>query len=163
MAGAPQRGQAPGGPPEGSPPPEGHLPGRALGVDLGTRRVGLALSDPGRMISSPHSTIPMNGEPALVKSLLELCARQSVTLVVIGLPVSADGSEGPGCARARRVGAGLQAGGMEVRLQDERWTSRDAEDILRETGRNRRTSREKIDAIAASLILSEFLREASPA
>jgi len=144
----------------GPPPPR--RPGRALGVDLGSRRVGLALSDPGRIISSPHSTIPMSGEAGVVKALLDLCARQAVTAVVIGLPLSADGSEGPGCERARRVAAGISAAGVEVHLQDERWTSRDAEDILRQTGKNRKTSREKVDAIAASLILSEFLREASP-
>ena len=152
MADAPAQERAAGSP----------MPGRALGVDLGTRRVGLALTDPGRLISSPHSTIPMEGEAAVAKSLLELCARQEVTLVVIGLPLSADGSEGPGCVRARRVAAALESAGMEVRLQDERWTSRDAEEILRQTGRKRRNSRQKIDAIAASLILSEFLREASP-
>ena len=152
MAAEPPQESTPGAP----------IPGRALGVDLGTRRVGLALSDPGRIISSPHSTIPMDGEPAVVKSLLDLCSRQGVTLVVLGLPLSADGREGPGCARTRRVAAGLHAAGMAVRLQDERWTSRDAEQILRQTGKKRRTSREKIDAIAASLILSEFLREASP-
>ncbi len=137
-------------------------PGRALGVDLGSRRVGLALTDPARIISSPHSTIPMNGEEAVIRALLDLCVRQGVTQVVIGLPLSADGSEGPGCARARRVAAGVEAGGLPVHLQDERWTSRDAEGILRQTGRTRRTAKEKVDAIAASLILSEFLREASP-
>ncbi len=137
-------------------------PGRALGVDLGSRRVGLALSDPARIISSPHSTIPMNGEAAVVDALLALCARQAVTLAVIGLPLSADGSEGPGCARARRVAAALEAGGVRTHLQNERWTSRDAEQILRETGKKRKTSREKIDAIAASLILREFLGEVSP-
>jgi putative holliday junction resolvase len=137
-------------------------PGRALGVDLGARRVGLALTDPGRMISSPHSTIPMTGESELSRKLLELCAQQAVTLVVIGLPLSADGSEGPGCARSRRIAAAIEARGIPVRLQDERWTSRDAEDILRETGKTRKSSREKVDAIAASLILSDYLREASP-
>lgn len=140
----------------------GEPPGRVLGVDLGARRVGLALTDPGRMISSPHSTIPMTGEAALAEKLMELCTRQSVALVVIGLPLSADGSEGPGCARSRRIAAALESRGMPVRLQDERWSSREAEDILRETGKTRRTSREKVDAIAASLILSEYLREASP-
>lgn len=154
MADAPKPGLPSPGPPR--------APGRALGVDLGARRVGLALTDPGRMISSPHSTIAMSGESAVAKKLLELCAREAVTLVVIGLPLSADGSEGPGCARSRRVASALEAGGMTVRLQDERWTSRDAEDILRETGKSRKSSREKVDAIAASLILSEFLREASP-
>jgi putative Holliday junction resolvase len=139
----------------------GTQPGRALGVDLGTRRVGLALSDPGRMICSPHATIPLGSESALAASLQKICAERAVTLVVIGLPLSADGSEGPGCRRARRVAAALEEAGLGVRLHDERWSSRDAEQILRETGKNRRTSKEKVDAIAASLILSEYLREAS--
>ncbi len=136
-------------------------PGRALGVDLGARRVGLALSDPLRMISSPHATIPMATEGALAKTLMDLCAERGVSLVVIGLPLSADGSEGAGCARARRVAASLRACGIVVELQDERWSSREAEEILRETGKRRRTSKEKVDAIAASLILSDYLREAA--
>jgi putative holliday junction resolvase len=156
-------------------------PGRALGVDLGARRVGLALSDPQRIISSPHATIPMISESALVRALGVLCAQHGVSLVVIGLPLSADGTEGPGCARARRIAEALRSSGMKVQLQDERWSSRDAEDILRETGTSRRRSKNKgkmsrktatgrkmprgtatgVDAIAASLILSEYLREVS--
>jgi putative Holliday junction resolvase len=136
--------------------------GRALGVDLGTRRVGLALTDSLRMISSPHATVPMKTEKALVQDLKGLCAERGVSLVVIGLPVSADGTEGPGCARARRIAAALQAAGIQAALQDEGWSSRDAEEILRQTGKNRRTSKEKVDAIAASLILSEYLRGRSP-
>ena len=144
------------------------LPGRALGVDLGARRVGLALTDPQRIICSPHSTIPMTSEGALVRALADLCAQRDVSLVVIGLPLSADGSEGPGCVRARRIAESLGASGMTVALHDERWSSRDAEDILRETGKSRPRSRKTppsaatgIDAIAASLILSEYLREIS--
>jgi putative holliday junction resolvase len=137
------------------------LPGRALGVDLGARRVGLALTDPGRMISSPHSTLSISSESGLVRSLQVFCRESAVTLVVIGLPLSADGSEGPGCERARRIAAALESPGVAVRLHDERWSSRDAEQILRESGKNRRTSKEKVDAIAASLILREYLREAS--
>jgi putative Holliday junction resolvase len=141
-------------------PPRGE-PGRALGVDLGSRRVGLALTDRRRIISSPHSTIPMTSENALVAELLALCARNEVSLVVIGLPLSADGSEGPGCIRARRIASTLERGGLSVRLQDESWSSRDAEEILRQTGKSRRTAKEKVDAIAASLILRDFLQEAS--
>jgi putative holliday junction resolvase len=136
-------------------------PGRALGVDLGTKRVGLALTDPGRRISSPHATLPMRSEKDLVRTLREICAERAVSLVVIGLPLSADGSEGPGCARARRVAAALESGGLAVKLHDERWSSHDAESILRQTGKNRRSSREKVDAIAASLVLSEYLQESS--
>ena len=136
-------------------------PGRALGVDLGERRVGLALTDPQRIICSPHSTIPMTSEGALVRALADLCAQRGVSLVVIGLPLSADGSEGPGCVRARRIAESLGASGMTVALHDERWSSRDAEDILRETGKSRKGSKGRTDAIAASLILNEYLREIS--
>lgn len=113
------------------------------------------------MISSPHSTLSISSESGLVRSLQDFCRERAVTLVVIGLPLSADGSEGPGCGRARRIAAALESPGVKVRLHDERWSSRDAEQILRESGKNRRTSKEKVDAIAASLILSEYLREAS--
>ena len=136
-------------------------PGRAMGVDLGARRVGLALTDPLRIISSPHTTLEIASEQSLVDSLRTMCAEYGVSLVVIGFPLSADGSEGPGCVRARRIARALGLSGIQAELQDERWSSRDAEDILRKTGKRRQTSKEKIDAIAASLILSDYLREGS--
>ena len=115
-------------------------------------RSGSSARPTARFLSPPKSS--------LRRALRGICAERSVTLVVIGLPVSADGTEGPGCVRARRIAADLLSRGLRVELQDESWSSRDAEDILRETGKNRRKSKEKVDAIAASLILSEFLREA---
>lgn len=141
--------------------PSAHPAGRVLGVDVGSRRVGLALSDPLRIISSPLTTIPMKSESALVMELAALCKTHSVTAVVIGLPISANGTEGPGCARSRRIMKGLTDAGFAAYMQDESWSSRDAEDILRETGKSRKTAREKVDAIAASLILRDYLSEAS--
>jgi putative holliday junction resolvase len=137
------------------------VPGRVLGVDLGSRRVGLALSDPLGLISSPLQTIPMTTEPDLVSKLVALCRERAVSAVVVGLPVSADGTEGPGCARARRIAASLERAGLPAHLVDESWSSRDAEEALRETGKNRRNAKEKVDAMAASLILREFLEESS--
>jgi putative holliday junction resolvase len=136
--------------------------GRVLGVDLGTRRVGLALTDPLRIVSSPLDTLQLVTEKKLVERLVELCREKAVTLAVIGLPVSADGSEGPLCGRARRLAGELEAAGIPSILQDESWSSREAEEVLRETGRTRRSSREKVDAIAASIILRNFLEAASP-
>jgi len=136
--------------------------GRVLGVDLGARRVGLALTDPLRMISSPMETIPFVSVGALVERLIRLCAARGAQTVVIGLPLSADGSEGPGCARARLVAQRLTAAGLRADLQDERWSSRDAEAILKESGKNRRAARGRTDAVAASLILRDYLSEASP-
>ncbi len=139
----------------------GRIPGRVLGVDLGTRRVGLALSDPLRTISSPLQTIPMRSESELAVTLAGLCRDREVSLVVIGLPLSADGSEGPGCARSRRVAAALLRAGIPSVLHDESWSSRDAEDALRKTGKTRRNAKEKVDAIAASLTLRDYLEGAS--
>ena len=135
--------------------------GRILGVDLGTRRVGLALTDSLHVISSPFTTIPMSSEGALAERLLQICGEHDVRTVVIGLPMSADGSEGPGCARARRLAEMLETSGIRAELQDESWSSRDAEKILRDMGKTRRAAKEKIDAIAASLILRDFLEASS--
>jgi putative holliday junction resolvase len=136
--------------------------GRVLGVDLGTRRVGLALTDALRIVSSPLGTVPMVSEKDLVERIVGLCREKGVTLAVIGLPVSADGSEGPLCVRARRLAGELGTSGIPAILQDESWSSREAEEVLRETGKKRRGSREKVDAIAASIILRNFLEAASP-
>jgi putative holliday junction resolvase len=146
------RGERPGTP---------TVKGRALGVDLGTRRVGLALTDALRMVSSPLGTVTMVSEKALVERLVGLCREKGVTLAVIGLPLSADGSEGPLCGRARRLAEELGGHGIPAMLQDESWSSREAEDVLRETGKKRKTSREKVDAIAASIILRTYLEAAS--
>jgi putative holliday junction resolvase len=132
-------------------------PGRILAIDLGDKRVGLALSDPLRIISSPHSTISMTSETRIASEIQAFCHEKDVTLVVIGLPVSADGNEGAGCQRARRIAERLETAGLPTVLQDESWTSRDAEAVVRETGGTRRRSRDRIDAVAASLILREYL------
>ena len=152
--------------PADSAPPAGEkrggtTAGRVMAVDLGDRRVGLALTDPTRTISSPLKTIPMTSESGLAVALLALCVEKDVGLVVVGLPVSADGTEGPGCARARRIRQRLVDAGMDTVVHDESWTSRDAEAAVRETGGKRRGSRDRIDAVAASLILRDYLSEAS--
>jgi len=134
---------------------------RVLGVDLGAKRVGLAISDPGRIISSPMMTLAMESESALVIQLVRLCREKEVTTIVIGLPLSADGSEGPGCARARRVAAKMTEAGIAAELVDESWSSRDAEQVLKEMGKSRRAAKEKVDAIAASLILRDYLEGGS--
>lgn len=136
--------------------------GRILGIDLGTKRVGLALTDPLRTFASPLATVPLVSEKSIAEEVLRLCAERGVDLVVIGMPYEADGSEGEGCARARRIQERLHAGGLRTAFQDETWSSRDAEAALREAGKNRRNSKEAVDMIAASLILRDYLEHASP-
>jgi putative Holliday junction resolvase len=113
------------------------------------------------MFGSPLDTIPLVSESSVVERIAQVCQEREVDLVVIGMPFQADGTEGEGCARARRIREKLTARGLEVALHDERWTSRDAETALRESGKTSRAMRGKTDKVAAALILQDYLRETS--
>jgi putative Holliday junction resolvase len=126
-------------------------------VDLGTRRVGLALTDLGKTIASPLETIPFVSLSKLAERLAVLCRARDAELVVVGLPVRENGFEGEGCRRSRLLADKLSSSGIACRLWDESWSSRDAEEILRLQGKRRGTRKEKVDAIAASLFLRDFL------
>jgi len=131
--------------------------GRLLGIDLGARWVGLALTDPQGIIASPLETIPLESESSLVRRIVDFSRKKGVDRVVIGLPLSADGSEGPGCARSRRIADRLSEEGVVCELHDESWSSREAEEALRSTGRTRKAARSRVDSVAASLILQDYL------
>ena len=133
--------------------------GRILGIDLGTRRVGLALSDPQRTFGSPLATIPFVSEKSLVERILTLCAERDVEVVVLGMPYEADGSEGDGCVRVRKIAHRIGAAGLTTAFQDETLSSHDAENSLRQAGKTRRRAREAVDMIAASLILKDYLEQ----
>ena len=129
--------------------------GRFLAIDLGTRRVGLAITDPLRIIASPLRYLPFTGEGPLARELLRLAAEQGVELAVVGLPLAEDGAETPGCRRARRLARRLQAGGLAAVLWDERYSSREAEEALRQMGGRKRGGR--VDPVAAAIILEDYL------
>ena len=131
--------------------------GRILAVDLGTRRVGLALSDPMRMIASPLRTVPFRGETRLLEEVLSLVAERAVDLVLVGLPVREDGREGEGCLRCRRLVERLAASGVAAEPWDEQWTSRDAEEVLRSIGKSRKQAVASVDRTAASILLRDYL------
>jgi putative Holliday junction resolvase len=145
--------------------------GRFLAIDLGTRRVGLAITDPLRLIASPLRWLPFTGWGALVRELLRLAAEQGVERAVVGLPLAEDGTETPGCRQARRLARRLQAGGLAAVLWDERYSSREAEEALRRMGvkgrggargdaRLRQLRRGRVDPVAAAVILEDYLRSA---
>jgi putative Holliday junction resolvase len=131
--------------------------GRLLAVDLGSRRIGLAVSDVDRLISSPLTSLAYSGDKVLIRRLLALIAEHNVDTVVIGLPLREDGSEGPGCLRAREFAGLLKRRGIDTVLWDERYSSLRAEELLREGGFDRRRSIHKIDKIAASFILDDYM------
>jgi putative Holliday junction resolvase len=135
--------------------------GRILAVDPGTRRVGLAMTDPLQLIASPLRSIEFASEGKLVKDLLVLIRAREVERVVVGLPIREDGTEGEGCLRARSLAGRLREAGVQVTLWDERYSSREAESSLREMGLNRKQSIGRIDQIAAAIILEDYLRSVS--
>jgi putative pre-16S rRNA nuclease len=118
--------------------------------------VGLAITDPLRIIASPLRWLPFAGEKPLARELLRLAAEQGVERAVVGLPLAEDGSETPGCQRARSLARRLQDGGLEAVLWDERYSSLEAEEALRRMGVKRRGGR--VDPVAAAIILEDYLR-----
>lgn len=128
---------------------------RVLGVDYGTKRVGLALSDTLGITASPLATVP---RPDVVDEVKNLVKEMDVGTIVVGLPTGLSGVEGTSASEARQLADELgSATGVEVVLVDERYTSRIAESSLLESGMKRRERREKIDQVAAALILQDYL------
>ncbi len=135
---------------------------RVLGVDLGGRRVGLALTDAGRSFASPLATIPFESEKKTSERLAALCREHGADLVVVGLPVRDDGTEGENCSRTRRIVDRLVALGIAAEPWDEAWSTRDAADAMAGAGGGRVSSRRRIDRVAAALILRDWLENHRP-
>lgn len=131
--------------------------GRVLGLDVGDRRIGVALSDEGRRIASPHSVYQRVGYGPDTRYFLALAKEQGVAYIVAGLPYNMDGSLGGQADKVRAFCDQLAAAGLEVRYVDERLTTRAAEGALLEGGMRRDARRDTVDKVAASLILQSHL------
>ncbi|MFN4216801.1 MAG: Holliday junction resolvase RuvX [Brevinematales bacterium] len=127
--------------------------GRILAIDVGTKRVGLALSDPLRVIASPWGALPRDGK--LWQNLKALCAKEGVDLIVVGY-VESD-YYGIATAMVKDFVEEMQKViDLPVRFQDESYSSEEAESYLRSRGKQR-SSRENRDSLAATRILWEYL------
>lgn len=134
--------------------------GRLLGVDLGTDRIGLALSDPEQVIASPLATLSSTGlATGEVVTLLAMKAVESgASGVVFGSPRTLQGREGRAAARSRRVAESLAAeSGLPVALVDERFTTVEATRVMREQDVDERAGRSSVDRLAAALILQQAI------
>lgn len=150
------------------PPPrydwrvESSTPLRTLAVDLGDRRIGIAITDRLGVAVHGRPTRLRCGRRADLEHLRDLIAAEGVEKVVVGLPLHLDGRESRQSVKARAFAAELeQAANVPVVLWDERLTSFAAEEELRNLGMDWRSRRERVDELAAKLILEDFLREAS--
>ena len=131
---------------------------RALAIDFGEKRIGLALSDPGGRVAVPLPTLDRSDDRSAVQALTELARREGVELLIVGEPRNLDGSRGERAVRVAGFARKLErATGLPLRLVDEALTSREAERRLREAGVDPRKHPERIDALAAQLLLQEAL------
>ena len=134
------------------------MQGRVLAIDMGSKRVGLAVSDELRLTVRALEALPRTPWKRLLSSLAELCEQFDVRSIVLGLPLRLDGSEGDAAQEVRRVGQNLEISlKLPLFFQDERLTSKDAESTLREKGFQGVEISGRVDSEAASIILCDFL------
>lgn len=131
------------------------MTGRILALDPGTRRIGVAVSDPGGSIATPLEVIESTEWRRRVP---ELVAEYRPRLIIVGLPLRLGGGEGPGAEAARRFADEIaRLTSVPVELVDERFTTRIAEASLLEGGVRRRDRRRRVDKVAAAVLLQGYL------
>lgn len=135
------------------------FPGRILGIDFGLKRVGLAVSDPMRIIASALDAVTYKSRRELLRLLVEVIQKNEITEVVIGLPRHMDGREGEMAKTVRQLIDELtKLVAVPVVAWDERLSSVQAERALREMGVSiRATKRGEVDRLAAVFILQSYL------
>ncbi len=137
-------------------PPE--LKGRLLALDLGTKRVGVAVCDELQLTTQPLPPLKRTSWKELLRQISDLRHSFDAQGVVIGLPLNLDGTEGDAARESRRIARNLALSlAVPVHLQDERLTSRAAEESLRDAGVDGVELTARLDSEAAALILRDFI------
>lgn len=131
---------------------------RFLGIDYGTVRIGLALSDPTGTLASPLPHLENKSISQVRSSLDELIQTHDISRIIVGLPRNMDGTYGPAAEKVRNFISQIQESlGTPIESQDERLTTVQASKQLSQIGLNQKELRKKIDSSSASLILQQYL------
>jgi len=132
---------------------------RILGLDIGDRRIGVALSDPQGILASPLTIIERSDEQAGIKAIVDIVTQKEVGRIIVGLPLSMDGSIGE---QAKKVEVFIRELSdhteVPIEFRDERLTTLSAKRLMRDV---RKSQKMKDDAVAAALILQSYLDEVS--
>jgi putative Holliday junction resolvase len=129
-----------------------------LGIDPGSRRVGVAVSDAGGSIAFPLAVLERKDGDAYLDELAELARLREADEIVVGLPTRLDGTEGPEAVEAIRIAGILRSKlGVPVHMLDERFTTRIAQGALRANNVNSRKQKPMVDKVAATLLLQSYL------
>jgi putative holliday junction resolvase len=136
---------------------------RFLGLDVGNRRIGVAVSDEQGLTAQPVLTLERKANRREdLRSLARLCRRFGVAGIAVGNPLRLDGSQSPQTAKTQAFAAELGTlTGLPIYLRDERLTTHEAHQVLYASGRNRQQHKGVVDQVAATMILQEFLDEKS--
>ena len=132
---------------------------RALGIDLGSKRIGVALCDSGGVLATPWETVERSGERRLDhRRLLDLASEAEAEILVVGLPLGLDGTIGPAATAVLEEVEELRATApVPVETYDERLTTVTATRLLRESGVSGKARRKVVDQVAAAVILQSWL------
>lgn len=132
---------------------------RVLGLDLGSRRIGVAVCDSGGLLATPYSVVERSGDPAADRArIAELAREVGAEAVVVGLPLSLDGSTGPAATAALAEAEALrQVLDVSVECHDERLSTVSASRSLAASGVKVRRRRKVVDQVAAAVVLQSWL------
>lgn len=134
------------------------LRGRILALDVGEKRIGVALSDESQTVASPYTTLHAQPFTVFVQKLTKILNTEYVVEIVVGLPLSLNGTEGPQAGRIRSfIDALTPLVTQPLSTCDERYTSAEADRIMMEAGLRPEQRKAKIDEVAASIILQDVL------
>jgi len=136
---------------------------RFLGIDYGTVRIGLALSDPTGTLASPLPFLENQSPQQVITALSELIQTHQIAGLVIGLPRNMDGTYGPSAQKVRDfIGQIQKSISLTITPIDERLTTTQASKQLSSMGLNQKQLRKKVDSSSASLILQQYLDRNTP-
>ena len=131
---------------------------RILGIDYGTVRIGLALSDPTGTLASPLPHLENKSLAQIQTSLVDLIRTHEISRIVVGLPRNMDGTYGPATVKVRSFISQIQGGlGVPIETEDERLTTMQASKQLSSIGLSHKDLRDKVDSSSAALILQQYL------
>ena len=136
---------------------------RLLGIDYGTVRIGLALSDPTRTLASPLPFLENSSPSQVISTMAALIETHQITGLVIGMPRNMDGTYGPSAQKVRDFIAQIQKSiSLPITPIDERLTTAQASKQLSGIGLNQKQLRKKVDSSSACLILQQYLDRNTP-
>jgi putative Holliday junction resolvase len=136
---------------------------RAVGIDLGSHRIGVAVSDDLGITAQPHVTLPRHGGQRDLDAIAAIVKAFNAYVLVLGLPLDPEGNEGQAAKRARAFGDRLRGAlGIPVELIDESFSTVEAEDVLLEANVSRAKRKKVVDQLAAAVILRRWLDQKAP-